>query len=135
MISNSRISRTALAPTALGLTTLCLALSLSLGGCKFTEDIDKLVVADVHPSAVKDGVYEASQDNKIVTATVRVEVKGGKIVAIDLLKHDHGPKHGADALIPKVLAAQSLKVDSVSGATYSSKVLLKAIELALDKGL
>jgi uncharacterized protein with FMN-binding domain len=106
-----------------------------LGGCKFTEDINKLVVADVHPSVVKDGVYEASQDNKIVTATVRVEVKGGKIVAIDLLKHNHGPKHGADALIPQVLAAQSLKVDSVSGATYSSKVLLKAIELALDKGL
>jgi uncharacterized protein with FMN-binding domain len=34
-----------------------------------------------------------------------------------------------------VIEAQSLSVDAVSGSTYSSKVVLKAIELALKKGL
>ncbi|HCQ90906.1 MAG TPA: hypothetical protein DIU45_15820 [Clostridium sp.] len=30
--------------------------------------------------------------------------------------------------------AQSLQVDEVSGATLSSKVILKAVEIALEKG-
>ncbi|GAI95081.1 unnamed protein product, partial [marine sediment metagenome] len=32
----------------------------------------------------------------------------------------------------KVVEAQTLQVDAVSGATYSSKVILKAIENALN---
>jgi uncharacterized protein with FMN-binding domain len=52
-----------------------------------------------------------------------------------MLSHGHGPNHGADALLPRVIDAQSLAVDAVSGSTYSSKVVLKAIETALKKGL
>jgi uncharacterized protein with FMN-binding domain len=38
-------------------------------------------------------------------------------------------------MLPRVIDAQSLAVDAVSGSTYSSKVVLKAIETALKKGL
>ena len=111
-----------------------LTLALSLGGC-FTDDIRKLVVNDINPASVKDGSYEGEQNDKPVTAAVRVLVQGGRIGSIKVLSHGHGPGHGADAIVDRVIAAQSLKVDSVSGASYSSKVMLKAIENALEKGL
>jgi uncharacterized protein with FMN-binding domain len=112
----------------------CLALCLSLSSC-FVDDIRGLVVEDVNPAAVKDGYYEASQENDPITAKVGVEVRGGRIEAIKILDHSHGPNKGADAIVGEVIAAQSLKVDSISGATLSSKVVLKAIESALGKGL
>jgi uncharacterized protein with FMN-binding domain len=107
---------------------------VSLTGCKNLAAIKALTIDDVAISTIKDGTYEGYQNNTMVTAKVSVEVNSGKIVAIRLLEHTHGPNHGADAIIPKVIEKQSLIVDSVSGATYSSKVLLKAIESALKKG-
>jgi len=38
----------------------------------------------------------------------------------------------AEAIVDSVVAAQSLQVDIVSGATLSSKCILKAIEVALE---
>ena len=37
----------------------------------------------------------------------------------------------AEGIIDEVIAAQTLQVDTVSGATRSSKAILKAVELAL----
>jgi uncharacterized protein with FMN-binding domain len=65
---------------------------------------------------------------------VRVSVRDGRITEIKLLRHSHGPGHGADAIVDRVVASQSLRVDAVSGASYSSKVVLKAIETALNQG-
>jgi uncharacterized protein with FMN-binding domain len=113
---------------------IALALGLSLAACKFTDDIDKLVVNDVPPATVKDGTFVGEQDNAPVTAKVSVDVAGGAILAIKVLAHRHGPGHGADAIGGKVITAQSLRIDAVSGATYSSKVMLKAIENALEMG-
>ena len=121
--------------TSIGLAILCLASAALFAGCKFSDDIKALVIGDVKVAELRDGVYLGEQDNKPVTAKVEVSVAGGRITAIKVLAHGHGPKHGADAIVDRVIAAQGLKVDSVSGASYSSKVMLKAIELALDKGL
>jgi uncharacterized protein with FMN-binding domain len=116
------------------LVLLGVALALSLGSCA-GEDVRKLVVADVTPMAVRDGTFQGEQDNGLVAAKVEVVVKDGAITAIRVLKHRHGPGHGADAIIDRVIAAQSLRVDAVSGATFSSKVMLKAIETAFENGM
>lgn len=131
-MSSTSSRRGAAARRALAALTV-IALCLSLSGC-FVDDIDKLEIGEVDLASVKDGSYEASQDNDPISADVRVEVKGGRIESILLLRHSHGPKKGADAIVEKVIASQSLKVDSISGATLSSKVVLKAIENALEKG-
>ena len=107
---------------------------VALGGCAFVQKINKLMIENVPVQQVKDGTYEGSTLIFPVTASVRVTVSGGKITNIVMLSHGHGPGHGADAILPRVIAAQSLEVDAVSGATYSSKVVLKAIETALKKG-
>jgi len=63
-----------------------------------------------------------------------VTVKDGAITGIDLIRHVHGPDHGAEQILVRVMERQSLRVDAVSGSTTSSKVVLKAIESALQKG-
>ena len=62
---------------------------------------------------------------------MKVTVKNHAITDIDLLKHQNGQGKPAEVITERVLAAQSLKVDTVSGATMSSKVILLAIEDAL----
>jgi len=61
-------------------------------------------------------------------------VHGGAVTDIVLVRHFHGPDHGAEEILGRVVEAQSLRVDAVSGSTYSSKVVLAAIETALRKG-
>jgi uncharacterized protein with FMN-binding domain len=55
-----------------------------------------------------------------------------KIEYIELVKHKNGRGGPAEIIPIKVVEAQSLDVDIVSGATSSSKVILKAIENALN---
>ena len=117
------------------LAAACAAVVLGAAGCGSLKELETLTIRDIAVSAVKDGVYEGQQRNFPVSARVRVTVKGGSITAIELLRHSHGPGHGAEAILERVLAEQSLRVDAVSGSTYSSKVVLKALEVALDKGL
>jgi uncharacterized protein with FMN-binding domain len=111
-------------------------LCLTLIGCKSTgKNSDMLIIKDVPISSVKDGSYEGSMQHGPDTAKVRATISNGKIIVINILEHRHGPWHGADAIADRVIAVQSLNVDSVSGATLASKVMLGAIENALSKGL
>lgn len=57
-----------------------------------------------------------------------VTVKDHKIVDILLLNHKNNKGKIGEVINEKVLMAQSLQVDTVSGTTNSSKVILKAIE-------
>jgi uncharacterized protein with FMN-binding domain len=68
-----------------------------------------------------------------VSARVEITVHDGKITDIKLLEHNNGQGKPAEAIIGQVLENQTLEVDVIAGATYSSKVILKAIEDALDK--
>ena len=82
---------------------------------------------------LKDGVYTGSGTGFSGTITVQVTVAGGKITAIQIVSSgdDAAYLNRAQAVIPSVIAAQSTSVDTVSGATYSSKGILMAIHNAL----
>jgi len=112
----------------------CAAAVVLAGGCAFAQKIEQLTIDDVDPAAVRDGEYSGTVRILPVTATVRVTVKDGAITGIDLVRHFHGPGHGAEGILGRVVETQSLQVDAVSGSTYSSKVVLKAIESALKTG-
>ena len=51
---------------------------------------------------------------------------------IELLEHRTERGESALAIVDEILEAQSFDVDVVSGATNSSKKILKAVENALD---
>lgn len=90
-------------------------------------------VSDVDMSSVADGNYVGSYSVFPVSAEVEVVIEDKAIKEIKLLKHFNGQGKDAEIIPGNVTNAQSLKVDSVSGATYSSKVILNAIRNALIK--
>lgn len=98
--------------------------------------VPPIEVRDVDIVRVKDGIYEGTCSEPLGSATVIVEVFGGRVVHAQLTGFS-GSKFGAPAgsMVEKVLATQSLHVDTVSGATYSCQVILKAFQNALEKGL
>lgn len=87
----------------------------------------------INAANLKDGVYTGSGTGFSGTITVQITVAGGKITAIQIVSSgdDAAYLNRAQAVIPSVIAAQSTSVDTVSGATYSSKGILMAIHNAL----
>ena len=95
------------------------------------ESLADTPIADLSLTAAADGTYKGSYSAFPVSAKVEVTLAGHRITEIDLIEHRTGQGQGAEILPDAVVAAQSLDVDIVSGATYSSVVILKAIEDAL----
>jgi len=98
------------------------------------ETFEQLVaapLADIDLSAIEDGTYFGSYSVYPVSAKVEVIVEDHHIKAIRLLKHDNKQGLEAEVIPDRVVDSQTLSVETVSGATYSSKVILKAIENAL----
>jgi len=91
----------------------------------------ELPLEDVDLAAIPDGTYPGSYSAFPVEVEIEVTVQGGKITAIDLIKHINGQGKAAEVLAGMVVEAQSLQADAITGATYSSKVILLAIRDAL----
>jgi len=90
-------------------------------------------ISDIDITKIKDGEYEGEYRTTLVSSKVQVYVKNGKIKRIDIIEHKHGRGKKGEEVINRVISAQSLRVDAISGATISSKVILKALENALLK--
>ncbi len=97
----------------------------------YQAKMKKLEIETLDVSTVKDGVYEGSYDANVISASVKVTMSTEKIESIELTSHKYDRGGSAIAIIDEVIQAQSLDVDVVSGATNSSKTILKAIENAL----
>lgn len=82
-------------------------------------------------SALDDGTYDGAFTFGPVKAVVEVTISSGSISQIAIKEHRTGQGQQAEGIIDSVVAAQSLEVDEVSGATWSSRAILKAIEAAL----
>ena len=92
-------------------------------------------IQDVDLALVQDGTYAGEYNAFPVSAKVEVTVTDHRITAIDLIKHNNGQGGDAEIIPQMVVDAQSLQVDTVSGATYSSKVILLAIREALQNAV
>lgn len=105
------------------------------GVADYRQAVRALSFEEVELSAVPDGVYTGSCDVGMISARVEVTVEGGRIAAITLLEHRQERGQPAEAVLEEILRQQRIDVDTVSGATNSSKVLKKAVEDALKSGL
>ena len=104
---------------------------MALGLKEYQASIDALVIEDPDFSQLTDGSYSGRFETKLVSAEVLVHLASGRITAIDLVEHKKGKGGPAEAITRQVIVQQSLAVDVVSGATASSKVILKSIEAAI----
>ena len=96
------------------------------------EQLTESNISNVDILNIADGTYAGSCKVFPLTAEVKVTVKNHEITEIELVEHKNGRGASAEVIPNKVLEAQTLGIDTVSGATYSSKVILKAIENALN---
>ena len=80
-----------------------------------------------------DGVYKGTGTGYAGGITVAVQIKDKQIVAIDILSSsdDAAFFKRAQAVIDKIIEGQTLDVDTVSGATYSSRGIISAVKNAL----
>jgi uncharacterized protein with FMN-binding domain len=90
-------------------------------------------ITEVDLSDVLDGTYTGEHIVLPISVKVEVTVKDHEITKIDLIRHINGQGQKAEILLDSIVEMQSLKVDVVSGATYSSIVILKAVQDALSR--
>lgn len=123
------------------LLVLIVMLSLIGGGFylksirEYKQKVEQISFSDIDLKLVADGTYEGSCDTGVVNATAVVTVEGHTIMNISLTRHDNGKGAPAEEILTQMLRAQSTDVDIVSGATCSSRVIRKAVENALEKGV
>ncbi|MDX9917238.1 MAG: FMN-binding protein [Gudongella sp.] len=85
-------------------------------------------------SGLKDGTYEAAGEG-MHALKVSVEVKDGKIAAVNVIEHEEtdGISDPALAEIPAAIVEKnSTNVDIVSGATLTSNGIIEAVNAALE---
>lgn len=81
-----------------------------------------------------DGVYEGSYRAGPNKAAVRVTIENKKLVQIEIIKHRAWKGKKAESIISnRILESQSTKVDAVTGATNSSRVIMNAVQNAIEK--
>lgn len=95
---------------------------------------EKLEVSNVDLAAINNGSYTGSADNGMVSATVSVKVSDRAIQNIKIIKHDTLLGKPAEKIIDNIIKQQSLDVEVISSATYSSDTIRKAVENALRRG-
>ncbi|MEA2077576.1 MAG: FMN-binding protein [Candidatus Marinimicrobia bacterium] len=97
------------------------------------EDVDKeyAAIEKIDLSQIEDGEYNYRFGKIPVFADVKVIVDDHNIVSITMSEQSSGPGHEALETIDRILLKQEVKVDAVTGATTSSKVIMIATYKAL----
>lgn len=87
-------------------------------------------------AAYKDGSYTGEGKGRESQIQVQVDVKGGKVAAVKVLKHGETEMifAAAETLCPAIVAKNGVDgVESVAGATLSSDGIKAAVKDALSK--
>jgi uncharacterized protein with FMN-binding domain len=95
--------------------------------------IKNMDIYSVDLTGVGDGTYTGAFKKGRWNSQVEVTVKDHKIVDIKVLNADPTVNSISEDTVKKVIEAQKVDIDIVSGATVTTKALLKAIEDALTK--
>ena len=118
------------------IVVMLIGLAGFLGFQKLNNDLEHLKeypFETQNPSQWKDGIFIGEANQFPIKVKVEVYIQNQRITKLILLEHQTGEGQSAEAILDHVLDAQSLDVDVITGATYSSILILKAIEAALEK--
>lgn len=115
--------------------------SIMIGGIMFwifqseSKEIQKISLQDINMNQLRDGSYNGMYKAILIEVEVNVVIKDYQIKEIKILKHQNGLGKEAEAITEDMIKLNSYQVDVVSGATYSSLVIQKAVNDALMKGM
>ncbi len=98
---------------------------------EYKRAVKETTIEEVNISDIPDGVYIGEYDVNFIYAKVEVDVSGGKIIDVRILEHRQERGKAAEAVANEIVDEQRIDVDTVAGATNSSIVIKKAVEVAL----
>jgi uncharacterized protein with FMN-binding domain len=92
---------------------------------------------DLTDKKFADGVYTGVGIGYTGEVHVAVTILNGALSRIEVTKHQEDEPYMGDAmaLIPLIIQRQSVQVDTVTGATYSSRGIINAVKDALKKAV
>lgn len=99
------------------------------------RNLQELYRIEIEPLSlvdVADGDYTGRYSVFPVTVSVKVTVIDHKITFIEILEHINGQGSKAETIINEIIRTQSIEVDVISGATYSSQVIKLAVSKAIE---
>lgn len=120
--------------TAALLMLVCLVFHVYMGISSlgdYKKSVADITVQNIDITGIRDGVYIGECNVGYIYAKVEVHVEDGKITEVELLEHRTERGHAAESIVDDIVEEQKIDVDTVSGATNSSKVIMKAVENAL----
>ena len=100
---------------------------------KGINDLLELEMTDIDLTDIEDGDYIGTYQQLPVTVKVTVKIVNHDIISIEILKHDNGQGQSAELIINDIVEEDSILVDTVAGATISSKCIQLAVKNALNK--
>lgn len=104
----------------------CLALTASI-----KKSLSQIENTEINMNNINDGVYTGHSELGPVVVDVKVEVKNHKLTKVDLVRHNCGLGHPAEAITEKMIVQNTFDVDAVSSATVSSEIIKNAVNKAL----
>jgi uncharacterized protein with FMN-binding domain len=128
MHRHHRVLRTILL-IAVVLVTCCLVAQATYGTW-LRRTAHALVLKSAMISYRYPGIYEGSARVGHVAARVRVTVSATGVSSVELLERPFG---NMNLLVDRIVKAGGVPVDVITGATVSSKVVMKAVDDALMK--
>ena len=98
-----------------------------------TETTEEIEAKNTGSVDLKDGVYRGTGTGFAGDITVAVQIKDKQITSIEVVStsDDAAFFNRAKAVLDSMIEKQTYNVDTVSGATFSSKGLISAVKNAL----
>lgn len=111
--------------------------SSSRGTSSPSSSDDSVSAVTFSGATLKDGTYQGSADGYNGTIAVSVTVSGGKVTKISVDNENDTDRFfsSAESVLDTIVNEQSLEVDTVSGATFSSAGLINAVSDALQSAV
>lgn len=98
------------------------------------EYIRGMTIAAIDIKKISNGIYNGEFVYSDVECAVRVKISDGKIENIEIVKNaSNDLAKKAEKICGRVVGTQSLQVESITGASTTSKAILKSLENALLK--
>lgn len=99
----------------------------------YLSALNEIEIHEVNLDEIEDGDYIGEYDVGYIYAKVKVTVSDHTITNVELLEHNHERGIRAESIVNTIVAEQKIDVDTVSGATNSSRVIKMACENALKQ--
>jgi uncharacterized protein with FMN-binding domain len=115
-----------------GITLAALVAIMAIGTFNGMGYVRRMRVNPIDLSKIADGVYAGSFKKGRFAYSVEAAVKDGRIQAVKAADTKQATSAIIEQIFARIVQEQSVRVDTVSGASLTTKAVSKAVENALS---